>query len=87
VTQQFGVLGDNYGQLVAGIGALEALRQIPGVEVVIDLGHLVRIRIFPAQLDGGDAPIGVRSEGDRIQSGGGVPGVDLTGVDSVIAPV
>jgi hypothetical protein len=48
------------------------LRQVPGVEVAVDLGHLVGVGIFPAQLNGGDAPfditqgrtIFVRAEGD-----------------------
>ena len=56
VAQHFGVLGNDHGQLVAGIGSLEALGEIPGVEVAVDLGHLVRVGILPAQLDGGAAP-------------------------------
>ena len=87
VAQQFGVLGHDHGQLVAGIGLLEALGQVPGVEVAVDLGHLVGVGVFPAQLDGGDAAIRIRAEGDGIQGGGAVPGADLTGIDGIIAEV
>ena len=33
MAEQFCVLGYDHGQLVAGIGTLEVLRQVPGVEV------------------------------------------------------
>jgi hypothetical protein len=38
VVEQFGMLGHDHGQLVAGVGALEALCQILGVEVA-DAGN------------------------------------------------
>ena len=53
VTEYIGILGDDHGQLVAGIGLLEAGSQIPGVEVAVDFGDLVGVGVFPAQLDGG----------------------------------
>ena len=59
VAEYIRILGDDHGQLIAGGGLLEAGCQIPGVEVAIDLGHLVGVGVFPAQLDGGDAAIGV----------------------------
>jgi hypothetical protein len=87
VTQQFSVLGHDNGQLVAGISALKALGQIPGVEVAVDLGHLVGVGIFPPQLHDGNGPIGIEAEGDGVQGGGGVPGTDLASVDGVIAEI
>ena len=59
LAQSLGVLGNDHGQLKAGISALETLGQVPGVEVAVDLGHLVGVGVFPAQLDGGDAPFDI----------------------------
>ena len=81
VAQQFGVLGHDHGQLVAGIGLSKLGGQIPGVEVAVDLGHLVGVGIFPAQLDGGDPPIRVRAEGSRRTGRWRCARPDLTSVD------
>ena len=47
----------------------------------------MRVGVFPAQLDGGDAAIRIRAEGDRVQGSGTVPGADLAGIASVVAEV
>jgi hypothetical protein len=38
-------------------------------------------------LNGGDASVGVRTEGHGVQGGDAVPGANLTGIDGVIAEV
>ena len=51
------------------------------------------VRVFPAQLHGGDAAFdmaqaaGVRAEGHGVQGGGRVPGTDFPGVDGIVAEV
>ena len=68
------------------------MHQIPGIEIAgrrsrRDLGHLVGVGIFPAQLDGGDPAVRIWAEGDCVQGGGGVPGADLPSIDGVVAKV
>ena len=87
MAQQFCVLSHHHCQLVAGISLLETLRQVPGVEIAVDLSHLMRLWVLPAQLDGGDVSIRMRTEGDCVQSGGAVPGADFTGIHGIVAEV
>jgi len=87
VAQHLGVLHNNHGHLVVRISLLKAFCHIPGIEVSVDLGHFVGVGIFPAQLDGGNAPIRIGSEGHRIQGGSAVPGTDLTSIDGIVAEV
>ena len=45
------------------------------------------IGIIPAQLDGGDAPVGIGVEGDGVQGCGIVTSTDLAGIDSIVAKI
>ena len=87
MAEHIGVLGHDHRQLVAGVGLFEAGSQIPGIEVAIDLGHLVGIGVFPAQLDGGDASIGIGAEGDGVEGGGTMSSADLTSIHGIIAEI
>ena len=57
-----------------------------GVKCMIDFADLVRVGIFPAQVDGGNAPVCViRCELKRINGGGAVPGTYFACIDGIIA--
>ena len=63
------------------------MRKISSVYVAVDLGHLVSVGGFPAQLHGGDAPINVGLECHSIEGSDRVPGTDLTGTDGIVTEI
>ena len=92
IAQHFSILCHNDCQLLARIGLLETLGQIPGVEVAVDLGHLVAVGILPAQLDGGDPAVSIRRKvtaynAVALSARAVTGGADLTGVDGIVAEV
>jgi len=87
LAQDLGVLGGEHCQLVTGGGAFEAAVQVPGVQVAVDLVHFVGLWVFPAQLHGGDAPLGVGLEHHGVHGSGAVTSTQLAGIHTVVPEI